>query len=122
MLHTGCYYGAFLYHAHAHIQGTGYAFLTGSNGGAHIHVQVIDGIPVAGFHRCVFLIVYGGIGHRSNGRTLHPVGIHVIAGLKSESRRARYGAGHVKRRHGLLRVSRHGKVLRINVVIPDIGS
>ena len=71
---------------------------------------------MAGFHRCVFFIICGGIGYRGHGRTHHPVGIHVIAGLKSDSRRARNGAGHVKRGHGLLRVSRHCKVFGKNAV------
>ena len=115
------HHGIFIHHADTHVQGTGHPVCTGSNGQTRIHIHIVDGIFMAGFYFGVLRIIYRRIGHHSDRRAMHLVGIDIVSGLKSSHSAARHGAGHVKGRHGLLRIRSHVEVFGIDVVFCLFG-
>ena len=118
VFHVGGDGGTFIYHAYAYIQGTG---PFGGNGQPCVHIQVIDGIFVAGFHHRVFCVIHRRIGHCGNGGALQFIRVHVIAGLESSHTAARYRAGHVKGGHSLLRIRCYGEVIGIDGILCFTG-
>ena len=110
----------FIYYTHAHVQRACNPSLTGGNGCAGIHVQVINPVLVTGCYLCISRIIDLRIGYHGKGRTFHPVGVHIIAGLEScrlSASRPCNGAGYVKSRHGLFRICSHAKVFGINGIL-----
>ena len=78
------------------------------------YIQVVDTVFVIGTDRCAFCEIYRGIGHRGEGRAVHLVHVHVIAGFYRSACTACHCSCHVKGGHGVFRVCGHSEVFGVN--------
>ena len=85
VLHIGGNGRSLINQAHADVQRPCHALLEiESERQTGINVHVINTILMARFHLRVVRIIYGRIGHQSDGRTLHVVDDYVVAGIESK--------------------------------------